>query len=847
MALKTRPVRLSLLSLLSAPLAGAKINAQLSLATPDGVVTPAYETDGVDVVPLVVTLTEDPAKPGDYLGNFWPNTRGLKGTRWLINVAAGELLMKAMNLTVIDDSASVVVPLAVMVDVPPYAPVFASSQLVGVAQGYADAAGRSATLAVEAAAGAAVNVLSSSQGSLNAANAVLDTLFEVDGRVRSINVYAADRAIASTFSGWRSAVDYAGLPFDAIRTRLTLEAPCSVKMTVLDASLNIVASTTRRCEDVGSAWRVFKLPTLLSNASLTTPVMYVSFEVVSQPPSRMMIPDVTRNSAANSQIYPSQYLTTASNAWYGPAVGFDLIVQLINSAQVGRAAVRRLIAFSGGNVTQIRAINTFQSDNAIASTFTGFKSSMDFTGTAFDTLRTRFTVEAACEVILSLMDPAGAVLRTARKPVPAGSNWHTFSFDELIDASVITGPVFYVAVETANRATRLMLPSGVRTSATDEATYLGGYVTSAPGWYTSNYPSYNVIAQLIDSRSAVFQPAPAVVPPEIVPLAIADYIYAKTGAEMNVYFEGLLSASSRDYEWDVDCGIGKHQNNRFTTVPAATGDYPLQINVHDKKTWAMLGTVTSMLRVVAPPAVKTVNLLVIGDSTTFVGEWQQEVLNLAAVEGRLSVQLIGTQGIAPNKHEGYSGWSTNLHFTGAASPFVFAGAFNFPQYMSAHAFAAVDIVTIHLGINDIFNEESPAAATAKAKAAQVQTDAMIASMKAFNPAVKIGLMLAIPPAAQQDAFGAAYGTYKTRAQYKRNWAAWVAAMSAYYGGKTAQNIHLISTNSCLDTENNMQAADVAVNSRNPTLVSRQFDGVHPAVAGYKQMADAVWYWLRGVA
>ena len=56
MTLKTRPVRLSLLSLLSAPLAGAKINAQLSLATPGGVVTPTYEIDGVDVVPLVVTL-----------------------------------------------------------------------------------------------------------------------------------------------------------------------------------------------------------------------------------------------------------------------------------------------------------------------------------------------------------------------------------------------------------------------------------------------------------------------------------------------------------------------------------------------------------------------------------------------------------------------------------------------------------------------------------------------------------------------------------------------------------------------------------------------------------------------
>lgn len=151
MTLKTRPVRLSLLSLLSAPLAGAKINAQLSQSTPDGVVLPSHEIDGTDVVPLVVTLTEDPAKPGDYLGNFWPNTRGLKGTRWLINVAAGELLMKSLNLTVIDGSSAVEVLLKVTVDAPPYSQVFPSSQVVGVAQGYANAAGISASLAAQAA------------------------------------------------------------------------------------------------------------------------------------------------------------------------------------------------------------------------------------------------------------------------------------------------------------------------------------------------------------------------------------------------------------------------------------------------------------------------------------------------------------------------------------------------------------------------------------------------------------------------------------------------------------------------------------------------------------------------
>lgn len=228
MTLKTRPVRLSLLSLLSAPLVGAKINAQLSLSTLGGVVLPAYEIDGTDVVMLVVPLTEDPAKPGDYVGPLWPNTRGLKGTRWLINVAAGELLMKSLNLTVIDGSSAVEVPLKVMVDAPPYAQVFPSSQVVSVAQGYADAAGLFASLAAASAAAA------------NALGLDLEDIAEAAGNAASAEAanIAAQAALAAA-AGHAASAGTANLAAQAARDLADLYAQAAASGAGIEDSVSI--------------------------------------------------------------------------------------------------------------------------------------------------------------------------------------------------------------------------------------------------------------------------------------------------------------------------------------------------------------------------------------------------------------------------------------------------------------------------------------------------------------------------------------------------------------------------------------------------------------------------------
>lgn len=55
---------------------------------------------------------------------------------------------------------------------------------------------------------------------------------------------------------------------------------------------------------------------------------------------------------------------------------------------------------------------------------------------------------------------------------------------------------------------------------------------------------------------------------------------------------------------------------------------------------------------------------------------------------------------------------------------------------------------------------------------------------------------------------------------------------------------MIPTNVGLDTENNFLTKLERVNGQNKTIITRQFNGVHPAASGYNQMGDTYYAWLK---
>lgn len=141
MTLATRDLRLHLRSVIGAPLGGAKVTLQLS----------AYQADGIEIVPLVWTLTEDPLVPGDYIGPIWANTRTEDGTHYDLLVQANGQKLLTHLVTVAEGATEAILNLKI--NPPPYPPVYAAQEATQTANGFADAAGTSATIAAQYAAG----------------------------------------------------------------------------------------------------------------------------------------------------------------------------------------------------------------------------------------------------------------------------------------------------------------------------------------------------------------------------------------------------------------------------------------------------------------------------------------------------------------------------------------------------------------------------------------------------------------------------------------------------------------------------------------------------------------------
>ena len=327
-------------------------------------------------------------------------------------------------------------------------------------------------------------------------------------------------------------------------------------------------------------------------------------------------------------------------------------------------------------------------------------------------------------------------------------------------------------------------------------------------------------------------------------ITLPPKIYGVVGKEINIYFDNItLSTNINDYNFDVVCTIGTQQNERWTCIPTVAGTTALTINVY--KDNVLVGTATTSIVVKASSVGNGVNrrCLFIGDSTTEAGVYTQELLNIQNVDVT-KLNLIGTKGIAPDLHEGIGGWSIHSFYTDATSPFVFSGVFNFAQYVSANGYANIDRIGIHLGINDMFAQTDDVTLNANIATTLGELNAMIANIRLYSSTVKIGVMVAIPPSSNQDAFGKNYASGQTRWRYKRNHYLWTKAFIDYFKAREAENIYVVPLNTCLDTVNNMSTETVAVNSRNAKQVVRQSNGIHPALEGYNQMADAIWYWLK---
>lgn len=121
---------------------------------------------------------------------------------------------------------------------------------------------------------------------------------------------------------------------------------------------------------------------------------------------------------------------------------------------------------------------------------------------------------------------------------------------------------------------------------------------------------------------------------------------------------------------------------------------------------------------------------------------------------------------------------------------------------------------------------------------------LLGMVRAAAPQTRLGLMLPVPPAMSQDAFGANYVNGQTRWQYRRNQHRLVERMIDHYGGREQDGLDLVPTYVNLDCRRSYPTEREAVTADNGVQRIRQNNGVHPDVAGYNQIGDSLFAWLR---
>ncbi|ROI02948.1 SGNH/GDSL hydrolase family protein [Chryseobacterium sp. G0240] len=169
--------------------------------------------------------------------------------------------------------------------------------------------------------------------------------------------------------------------------------------------------------------------------------------------------------------------------------------------------------------------------------------------------------------------------------------------------------------------------------------------------------------------------------------------------------------------------------------------------------------------------------------------------------------------------------------------------FDFSYYLSStgQTFSNNGWVILNLGINDMFSSTTLEDAAAKVEVMISKYNEMIASIKAYNSTIRIGILVTIPPA-DQNAFGESYSVGQFSEMYRKTGLiTWQNRLHKEYDNTTANNnrIYLIPAHLSVDTDYDFPTVARPVNADNTVTEVVQINGVHPADAGNKKMARAI--------
>ncbi len=326
-----------------------------------------------------------------------------------------------------------------------------------------------------------------------------------------------------------------------------------------------------------------------------------------------------------------------------------------------------------------------------------------------------------------------------------------------------------------------------------------------------------------------------IAPPKITVLA---------GHELNIYTDNMLLCDNiKNYEvrWNFTGdlngkAVAQEDCLRFpATITGAMTDIAT-LRVRDKATGTLIASVQIPVEVITEPTVSGKKVIFIGDSLTEATYYPAEIQNnlsdggITSLGTRSNYVYINDVGMRV-PHEGRSGWSVTNYlsaasFNGAVNSFYNpdTGAFDFSYYMAQQGYSGVDAVCIGLGTNGV-----------TAISANVDgINAMIDSIHAYNPDIKVFVALITPPAIQDG-----WRSIQNTDEWKRQQLALVDAYITAFGNRT-DNVGIIPWYLAIHRDYDFPRVQVAESARNPIVITRANNNVHPSVYGYLKMADMLY-------
>jgi hypothetical protein len=329
-------------------------------------------------------------------------------------------------------------------------------------------------------------------------------------------------------------------------------------------------------------------------------------------------------------------------------------------------------------------------------------------------------------------------------------------------------------------------------------------------------------------------------------LILPKRIDAVLGETIQLFWRGLIE-SVNPYQWNIKVTgtvNGDVYPRFYEYTPDTSGEKTITISLYDDDDNLITQNTTIIQVSVKKTTLTTTKVLCIGDSLTNAGIWTDEFRRMIHDTGGTpnglgltNFSLIGTQGVAPNLREGYSGMTWEF-FTTATSPFWNSslGRLDFTKYVTDNGFGTIDFNYVLLTWNGLTtglkNAEDHAGLIADAKI-------YINQLHSDFPNCKIKLMGVPLP----DNTGGIDGNNSVYYNNYYGLCQTVNGLNLAYqqlanDSSYSSFVEFVNVSTQFDNEYNYPYLDVQVNSRNPITEKRGGNsGIHPSPEGYYQIAD----------